>query len=109
VDVIAYRDPLGTVSPRIKVQVKHRKDSVGVQDIRQLMGILQKDGDVGIFISTGGFHRPAIDAARGAHVHVELIDMARFIELWREYYPKLDDEDKALMPLVPVYFLAETE
>jgi len=109
VDVIAYRDPLGTVSPRIKVQVKHRKDSVGVQDIRQLMGILQKDGDVGIFISTGGFHRPAIDAARGAHVHVELIDMPRFIELWREYYPKLDDEDKALMPLVPVYFLAESE
>ena len=107
VDVIAYRDPLGTVSPRIKVQVKHRKDATGVQGIRQLMGILQKDGDVGIFISTGGFSRDANEAARGGHVHVELIDMARFIELWQEYYPKMDDEDKALMPLVPVYFLAE--
>ena len=109
VDVIAYRDPLGTVSPRIKVQVKHRKDPTGVQDIRQLMGILQKDGDVGIFISTSGFSKDAGDAARGSHVHVELIDMARFIELWQEYYPKMDDEDKALMPLAPVYFLAETE
>lgn len=109
VDVIAYRDPLGTISPRIKVQVKHRKDPTGVQDIRQLMGILQKDGDVGIFISTGGFSKDASDAALGSHVHVELIDMARFIELWQEYYPKMDDEDKALMPLVPVYFLAEAE
>lgn len=109
VDVIAYRDPLGTVSPRIKVQVKHRKDPSGVQDIRQLMGILQKDGDVGIFISTGGFSKDAGAAARGSHVHVELIDMARFIELWQEYYTKMDDEDKALMPLAPVYFLAETD
>ena len=109
VDVIAYRDPLGTESPRIKVQVKHRADPTGVQDVRQLMGILQKDGDVGIFISTGGFSRDAKDAARGGHVHVELIDMARFIELWEDYYPKLTDEDKVLMPLVPVYFLAEAE
>jgi len=35
--------------------------------------------------------------------------MARFIELWQEYYTKMDDEDKALMPLAPVYFLAETD
>lgn len=107
VDVIAYRDPLGTVSPRIKVQVKHTQSAIGPQDIRQLMGILQKDGDVGIFVSTGGFTRDAKSSARGGHVHVELIDMARFIELWQEYYPKMDDEDKALMPLAPVYFLAE--
>lgn len=109
VDVIAYRDPLGTVSPRIKVQVKHTQSAIGPQDIRQLMGLLQKDGDVGIFISTGGFTRDAKSSARGGQVHVELIDLPRFIELWQEYYPKMDDEDKALMPLVPVYFLAETE
>lgn len=109
VDVIAYRDPLGTMSPRIKVQVKHKKEPTGVQDIRQLMGILQKNGDVGIFISTSRFSKDAKDAARGGQVHVELIDMARFIELWQEYYSKLDDEDKVLMPLVPVYFLAEAD
>ena len=97
------------MSPRIKVQVKHTQTATGPQDIRQLMGILQKDGDVGIFVSIGGFTRDAKSSARGGHVHVELIDMARFIELWQEYYPKMDDEDKALMPLVPVYFLAETE
>lgn len=109
VDVIAYRDPLGTVSPRIKVQVKHRQSPTSVDEIRQLMGILQKDGDVGIFISTAGFTSDARRAASGGQVHVELIDLTRFIELWQDYYSKLDDEDKVLMTLVPVYFLAESE
>jgi restriction system protein len=47
-----YRDPLGTSSPRIKVQIKHRESSASVQEVRQLMGLPQKDGDVGIFISS---------------------------------------------------------
>src|SRR5712691_11706347 len=75
VDVLAYRDPLGTVSPRIKVQIKHRDTSATVQEVRQLMGLLQKDGDVGIFVSTGGFTQDAKTTARGSHVHVELIDL----------------------------------
>ena len=77
---MAYRDPLGTQSPRIKVQI--------VQDVRQLMGLLQKDGDVGIFFSTGGFTPDSKTTARGSHVHVELIDLERFIELWREFHEK---------------------
>jgi restriction system protein len=109
VDIIAYRDPLGTMSPRIKVQVKHRTSPTGVQDVRQLMGLLQKDGDVGIFVSTGGFSADARAAARSSHVHVELIDGSRFITLWQEFYEKLSDEDKALLPLRPVYFVASEE
>jgi restriction system protein len=106
IDVIAYRDPLGTVSPRIKVQIKHRDVSASVQEVRQLMGLLQKDGDVGMFVSSGGFTPDAKTTARGSHVHVELIDLDRFIALWQEFYPKLTDEDKALLPLVPIYFYA---
>ena len=109
VDVVAYRDPLGTMSPRIKIQVKHRQDAARVDEIRQLMGLLQRDGDVGIFISTGGFTSDARSTAQGGHVHVELIDLTRFIELWQEHFDKLSDEDRVLMPLVPVYFLAETD
>lgn len=104
VDIIAYRDPLGTVSPRIKVQVKHREQSASVHEIRQLMGLLQKDGDVGIFISSGGFTFDSKTTARSSHVHVELIDLARFIELWQEFYHKLNDEDKSRLPLMPIYF-----
>lgn len=104
VDVIAYRDPLGTTSPRIKVQIKHRENAASVQEIRQLMGLLQKDGDVGIFVSSGGFTPDAKTTARTSHVHVELIDLDRFIQLWEEFYPKLNDEDKNLLSLVPIYF-----
>jgi restriction system protein len=107
IDVIAYRDPLGTVSPRIKVQIKHRVDTPAtVQEVRQLMGLLLKDGDVGMFVSSGPFSGDAKTTARAAHVHVELVDLDRFIALWQEFYSKLTDEDKSLLPLVPVYFYA---
>ena len=105
-DIIAYKDPLGTVSPRIKVQVKHRGSSATVHEIRQLMGLLQKDGDIGIFISSGGFTPDAKATARSSNIHVELIDLNRFIHLWQDFYQKLTDEDKGQMPLLPVYFLA---
>ncbi len=108
IDVIAYRDPLGTVTPRIKVQIKHREASASVQETRQLMGLLQKDGDVGMFVSSGGFTPDAKTTARGSHVHVELVDLDRFITLWQEFYQKLADEDKALLPLMPIYFYAPT-
>ncbi|MGO9245129.1 MAG: restriction endonuclease [Verrucomicrobiia bacterium] len=109
VDVVAYRDPLGTESPRIQVQIKHRESVAAVQEVRKLMGLLQKEGDVGIFISTGGFSADARAAARGSHVHVELIDLNRFIGLWQEFYDKLTDEDKSRLPLRPIYFLATGE
>ena len=109
VDVVAYRDPLGTDSPRIQVQIKHRGSPASVQEIRQLMGLLQKEGDVGIFVSTGGFTPDGKTTARGSHVHVELIDLSRFITLWQEFYEKLSDEDKSMLPLTPIYFLAKKE
>jgi len=34
VDVVAYRDPLGTESPRIQVQIKHRESFATVQEVR---------------------------------------------------------------------------
>jgi len=106
IDVIAYRDPLGTISPRIKVQIKHRESSAGAPEVRQLMGLLQKDGDVGMFVSSGGFSSDAKVTARSSHVHVELVDLDRYIALWKEFYPKMSDEDKSLLPLVPIYFFA---
>jgi restriction system protein len=108
VDILAYRDPLGTSSPRIKAQIKHRETSTDVKDVRQLMGLLQKDGDVGIFISSGGFTADAKAAARNSNVHVELVDLPRFIDLWQQFYSKLNDEDKTKLPLFSIYLLATT-
>jgi len=109
IDILAYRDAFGIESPRIKVQVKHRETTASVKEIRELIGTLQKEGDVGIFVSTGGFTSDAKGAAINAHLHVELIDLDQFINLWQEFYKKLPDEDKNLMPLVPIYFLSPTE
>lgn len=109
VDIIAYRDPLGTESPRIQVQIKHRESSTSVHEVRQLMGLLQKEGDVGIFVSSSGFSPDAKSTARSSHIHVELIDLPRFISLWQDFYDKLSDADKNMLPLKPLYFLAQTE
>lgn len=109
VDIVAYRDPLGTVAPRIKVQVKHRQDSTGAPAIRELIGVLNKDGDVGICVSTGGFSADAKTTARDARVHVELIDLDRFVTLWQEFYARLTDEDKSLLPLRAIHVLALPE
>lgn len=104
VDVIAYQDPLGVKSPRIKVQIKHRESPASVSEIRELMGLLQKEGDIGLFISTGGFTSDAKTTARTSHVHVELVDFDRFVSLWQEFYEKLNDEDKDKLRLRPIYF-----
>jgi restriction system protein len=109
VDIMAYRDPLGTDSPRIQVQIKHREVPANVGEVRQLMGLLQKEGDVGIFVSSGGFTSDAKATARTSHIHVELIDLSRFITLWQDFYEKLSDEDRSLLPLMPVYFLAKVD
>jgi len=106
VDVIAYRDPLGTESPRIRMQIKHREEKTDVKEVRQLIGILNEQ-DVGIFVSSNGFTSDAKIAARSSQKHIELIDLTRFIDLWKEFYKNLSEEDKNLLPLVPIYFLAQ--
>jgi restriction system protein len=109
IDIIAYRDPLGTLAPRMRVQVKHREKQAGDPEINQLVGTLRGEGDVDIFISSGGFASSARHLARTKSGHIELIDLERFIELWQEFYPKLSDADKTLLPLMPIYFLAPVE
>ena len=105
VDIIAYQDPIGAKTPRIKVQVKHRPNTPAtVQELRELVGLLGKAGDIGLFISSGGFTADAKQLARTTHVHVELLDLDRFIELWQEFYDKMDDAQKEHLRLAPVYF-----
>jgi restriction system protein len=104
IDVIAYQDPLGAVTPRIKVQIKHRPETkASVQELRELIGLLGREGDVGLFVSSGGFTPDARAQARTSHVHVELIDLDRFITLWQEFYPRLTDEDQEHLRLRPIF------
>jgi restriction system protein len=106
VDVIAHTDPLGTKSPRIKVQVKRLDKTVSVDGVRAFMSLLGND-DVGLFINTGGFTRDAEDLARSQETRkVTLVNLEKFFDLWVENYAKLDELGKRLFPLQPIYFLA---
>lgn len=109
-DIIAYNDPLGATVPRLKVQVKHRPDSsVPVDDIRSLTGLLNKDGDIGVFVTSGTFTSEAERSARESHRHIKLLDIDNFIALWQEFYNKLTDDDKNMLPLHSIYFLGSNE
>jgi restriction system protein len=109
-DIVAYSDPLGATAPRLKIQVKHKPESsVPVDDIRSLTGLLNKDGDVGLFVTSGYFTSEAERSARESHRHIRLIDIDTFISLWQEFYPSLTDEDKNKLPLQPIYFLGSNE
>ncbi|MBE0661395.1 MAG: Mrr restriction system protein [Bacteroidales bacterium] len=110
IDIIAYTDPLGVKSPRIIVQVKHRPDtSISSDDIQRLSGTMKRSSDFGLFVTSGSFSSPAFIEARSADKHIELIDFTKFVNLWQEYYTKMPDDDKNLLPLQPIYFLGSNE
>lgn len=108
IDVLAFRDPLGTSTPRVKVQVKHTPtSSVSVDVVRQLMGLLGA-ADAGLVVTSGLFTGEALRAAREYQQNnVRLIDGDEFVSLWVEYYGKMPEEDKNLMRIAPVFFVSE--
>ncbi|MCU0835840.1 MAG: Mrr restriction system protein [Chromatiaceae bacterium] len=105
-DVLAWTDPLGTKPPRIKIQVKRRKDNIAVDELRSFLALLGED-DVGLFVTTGGFTKDAQDEARTQEKRkITLIDRKRLVELWIEYIDRIGQEARQLLPLKPIYFLA---
>lgn len=109
IDIEAYKDPLGTITPRIRVQVKHRDHKATAKEIRELQGLLRKDGDIGLFVSSSGFTSEADRELRASSIHIETMDLDRLINLWQQHYEHVSESGKALLPLVRLYFLAPTE
>lgn len=108
IDIIAHRDPLGTIPPRLKIQVKHYPTTaITVDVVRNLRGVLSNNGEVGIIVSSGSFTNDAKREARNNHTPLRLIDIDEFISLWIEYYPSMKEEDRLLMPIVPIYFIKQ--
>jgi restriction system protein len=105
-DALAYVDPLGARTPHIRVQVKHRDQSAGREEIAALRGIIRAEREIGLFVSSGGFTRDAKREAERGAVHIELIDLDRFLALWLQHYEKIPDAKRAKLRLEPVYFLA---
>jgi restriction system protein len=108
-DIIANTDPLGMKGPRIRVQVKRRADRIPVDGVRAFMAVLAS-GDVGLFVSTGGFTKDAAEEARSQEIRrITLIDLKRLFDLWVEHYDKIEETARWLLPLKPIYYLLPEE
>lgn len=106
-DILAYPDPLGAKTPHIRVQVKHRQSQKATrEEVAALRGIIRGDREIGLFVSSGGFTSEAVREARTGGVHIELMDLDRFLKQWLTYYERVSEEDKGLLRLRRVYFLA---
>ncbi|WP_444943525.1 restriction endonuclease [Microbulbifer sp. ZKSA006] len=103
VDVIASPDGLGLTQPRIKAEVKHRNGSMGAPAIRGFIGAL-REGDSGLFVSTGGFTREARYEADRSTFPLTLVDLDDLADLIVSHYESFDLEGRALMPLVRIYW-----
>lgn len=104
-DVVAYTDVLGTQGPRIKAQVKRRGDKTTPDGLRAFMAVLSHS-DVGIFVNKSGFTREAEKEARAQETRrIMLIDSKRLFDLWVQYYDRISEAKRRLLPLRKVWYL----
>lgn len=104
-DIVAFQDPLGATGRRVKVQVKRRADKAGADSLRAFLGVLSEN-DIGLYVCTSGFSLDAERAARESESRrITLLDAKGLFALWVEYYDKLPQASRALMPLKPIYHL----
>jgi restriction system protein len=108
-DVLAYSDPIGAKLPRIRAEVRHREVAVDINAVKALEGGLRKDEDIGLFVSSSGFTKDALQHAVSSQKHIETMDLPRLVSLWQEHYPKIGEVGRALLPLRTVHFLAPPE
>jgi restriction system protein len=106
VDVIASPDGSGLEAPRIKAEVKHRsKTPMGSQDVRSFIGGL-REGDRGLYVSTGGFTKDARYEGDRSLTPVTLVTLEDLAVLIVTHYDQFDVDGRTLLPLVRIYMPA---
>ncbi|MBW9275714.1 MAG: restriction endonuclease [Candidatus Thiodiazotropha sp. (ex. Lucinisca nassula)] len=102
-DIIASPDGFGFESPRIVVEVKHRSQAMGSQEIRSFLGG-RHVADKGLYVSTGGFSKDAYYEAERANIPLTLMSLDELVKALLEYYDQLDIETQQLIPLKKIYW-----
>jgi restriction system protein len=103
-DILASRDGLGLEEPRIKAEVKKRtSDKIGAPELRSFIGGL-RTSERGIYVATAGFSKDARYEAERANFSITLVDAEMLVELLIEYYDKMPQEAKAIIPLKKIYW-----
>ncbi|MDX0356757.1 restriction endonuclease [Sinorhizobium medicae] len=97
-DIVASPDGFGFESPRIVVEVKHRKGAMAAPDVRSFLGGRHPQ-DKGLYVSTGGFTKEARYEAERANIPLALMDLDELVKSLLEQYDKLDLETQQLVPL----------
>lgn len=101
IDIIAHKDELGFEPPIIKVQVKSKDGNAGDPEVSALYGKIG-NGEFGLFVTLGAFTRPALNFATSKS-NLRLIDGDQLVDLFLQYYDRLDSRYKGLIPLKRVY------
>ncbi|PHN04370.1 restriction endonuclease [Flavilitoribacter nigricans] len=102
-DIMASPDGLGLEDPKILVEVKHRKASMGSSDVRSFLGGLRAN-EKGVYVSTGGFSKEARYEADRAINPTTLVDLDMLVSLIIQHYDNFDPETRALVPLKKIYW-----
>lgn len=101
-DIIAHPDEFGFETPRIRVEVKHRKQSMGSPEVRSFRATIGPE-EHGLYVSTGDFTTDARRVPGQAGRPLTLVNRDEFIRLLCEYYEALEAEYQAMVPLKRVY------
>ena len=105
-DIVASPDGLGLDSPRIFVEVKHReKIKIDAPMIRSFTGG-RRQNDSLLYISTGGFSKEAYYEAERSNIPLTLLNADNLVELIIQNYEKMDNDTRALIPLIKLYWPA---
>lgn len=110
VDITASKGPLGLSEPRICVQVKSGKSSVGVDVYRQLKGTMSSiDATHGLLISWSGFKDTVEKEAKKDAFRIKLWGPQEIMEQLLKNYEEIDPEIKAKLPLKRIWALSPSE
>jgi restriction system protein len=105
-DILASPDGFGFEQPRIVVEVKHRKESMGSKEIRGFVGGRHKD-DRGLYVSTGGFTKDARYEADRSSVPLTLWTLEELTKALLDNYDGVDSRTRALVSLRTFYVPAD--
>jgi restriction system protein len=91
---------------RIKLLEWEKRELKRANEILRLtLAYFAKEGDMGLFVTSGRFTSGADRFARDYNKHVKLIDIDTFIYIWLDFYNKADNEDKKKLQLQSINYL----
>lgn len=98
IDIVIYKDEL---PPRIVVQVKSYDRDVPEKDVQALKGAMHNN-DYGLFVTLSDYSENAKKYLND-HTEIRGISGSELVDLLLQYYDKLSDKYRAIIPLKKVY------